>query len=411
MRRVIKPQQAEVVDSGTEKFVIFSREKRGGKGDWDFLACAWEFIPSRPSAGVTKRVEFARSSWTATLVVKRDLQIDGPANSLVMLQVDDSRMKPAFIRNLYHVDFRTWEVLALGEAPFSWVLGGNQQTLLVNREEGIVPFDVASRSMQAGAVPFELLGRDDEAHIWLVQLPHEGRDAIWTFRPSSLEYLHEMPSPLPVHIPRTRVMDTAASPDGMAWALVSIKDYKRLDDAFADKKAGTVKGTLWLAQAGQKQSRSWPVEFGADMGSGIPWIPHGMQIWFEADDLHMQAAVGDRSVEPRVINEWVVNRKDGTMQKHSAKHMRTSSVQQSRFHVPAELNPSPADRQTNEAYVLASYFLISKGRLKKKTQYPDCRVEFSPDGRQFLWKTQPAWGGRICGSGEGTAFVQGVSIL
>ncbi len=107
LKRVIPPAAEELVPPGSETFLVFTREKIGEKDDWDFLACAWEFVPSRPEAGLVKRVEFARSSWTATLAVDADMGIDGPARNLVLLQVDDSTRSPRFRWNLYCIDFRT----------------------------------------------------------------------------------------------------------------------------------------------------------------------------------------------------------------------------------------------------------------------------------------------------------------
>ena len=50
------PSAAAQTPSGTGKFVIFTREEVGREGEWDFIAGAWECIPSRPDVPVTKRV-------------------------------------------------------------------------------------------------------------------------------------------------------------------------------------------------------------------------------------------------------------------------------------------------------------------------------------------------------------------
>jgi len=54
LARTFPPTTAKQSPSGTGKFVIFTREEIGKQIEWDFMAGAWECIPSRPSVPVTK---------------------------------------------------------------------------------------------------------------------------------------------------------------------------------------------------------------------------------------------------------------------------------------------------------------------------------------------------------------------
>ncbi|MFK5923828.1 MAG: hypothetical protein QM496_16745, partial [Verrucomicrobiota bacterium] len=62
--KIFPPSADEEAKAGQGKFVIFTREHVGK--DWDFIAAAWECIPSRPDLAIKKRVEFCHSSWNAT---------------------------------------------------------------------------------------------------------------------------------------------------------------------------------------------------------------------------------------------------------------------------------------------------------------------------------------------------------
>ena len=60
---VMRPTPDDKTSKATEKVILLSREKVGSPDVWDFLACAWEFLPDNPTNPITKRVTFAHSSW------------------------------------------------------------------------------------------------------------------------------------------------------------------------------------------------------------------------------------------------------------------------------------------------------------------------------------------------------------
>jgi len=109
--RVFPPASAEQSKIATGKFVIFTREQVGT--NWDFIAGAWECVPSRPETPLTKRIEFCHSSWNADALLNtlvRD-ESDGMHPRFVRVQVDSGDRD--FSVNLYDINYRTWEVRCL----------------------------------------------------------------------------------------------------------------------------------------------------------------------------------------------------------------------------------------------------------------------------------------------------------
>lgn len=394
LRRVIKPSQDELVPSGTEKCVIFTREKIGKENEWDFVTGAWEFIPSRPEAGVVKRVEFARSSWSAHLALDDDLNIDGPARNFVLLQVNDSRRKYGYRPHLYRMDFRTWDVAYLG-SEFSSVVGGNRDTLLVVGQAGIVPFDVKTVTVARGAEPFVIVGRDYETDLWLITSEKSDNAGVWSYRPATLERIDQVPWPQRLWQRGMHETRSAARQDGKAWGLVTLdKTPDRIASVrkspFGEAVQG--EGSLWLAEAGAKEARRWPVQFQAAEGSGVGWRGMDIELWFEGRSLCFQATLKDASGNA-VIRQWTVS-EDGTQISESVatkRHKPNPLPQFNLIPIPKKFRPEKGDEYTSEKHELAAYFLKWKGRIKKVPQYANCRVGFTPDMRRFVWKSLPRY--------------------
>src|SRR6185312_8664030 len=104
LSRTFPPSAAEQTPTGTGKFVIFTREETDKTNEWDFIAGAWECIPSRPNVPVTKRIEFCHSAREAQPLLDCLVRDDSEdlCPRFVQLQVD-----PA---NLYDINYRTWDV-------------------------------------------------------------------------------------------------------------------------------------------------------------------------------------------------------------------------------------------------------------------------------------------------------------
>jgi hypothetical protein len=106
--KVFPPSANEQSQPGVGKFVIFTREP-AGKG-WDFIAGAWECIPSRPEVPIVKRAEFCRSSWNCGPLLDTLVADDssGLHPRFARLQVDSGER--TYTVNLYDIDYRNWAV-------------------------------------------------------------------------------------------------------------------------------------------------------------------------------------------------------------------------------------------------------------------------------------------------------------
>jgi len=395
LRQVFPPGADEMAPPGAEKFIIFSRGE---------ISSAWEFIPSQPDRGVVKRVEFAPSSWAATLAVRPDLGIEGPARDFVLFQVNDSRRPHNLRRDLYRIDFRRWNVEALGESPFSSVAGGNAERLLVAGPDGIVPFSVANGAAEAGAHPFTKLDSCRETGLWLIFQGTGPGSGIWSFRPSSFEKVSPLPWTADLSQWYHPIIRSIARSDGRAWAMVTV-DEKPWEVQAPQTEApqteipmnlplpnfGTpenVQGTLWLAESEKPDLRTWPVALAASRGSGRPWISQGTRLWFDGEGLHFQASILEEGEDP-TLRHWTVGNADGEIRETAVDELRAIDPPAARIGIPEEYAPAKAHVHSNDPGYLAAYFLKAKGFLETVPGYSERRVALSGDRRRFLWKTQP----------------------
>ncbi len=399
LRRVFPPAEADRVPPGTGKFILFSREKIGGRDDWDFLAGAWEFIPSRPGAGVVKRAEFARSSWTASLAVDPSSGIEGPARNLVLHQVHDSTRPSGLRRNLLRIDFRTWEVGFLGESPFVSVEGGDADTLLARSEGGYRHFRMATGRWRDSAA-FTRIAEDREGTgLWLVEGKEGPNLGTWSYQPAKLAFAHPFPRPQ-----WDSPVDSAARDDGGAWAVVTVDSSPFAPvardgsmpapipptppDPHDFSRPRTVDGRLWLAGTGDAEWRSWPVQFRATPGSGMPWIVREVALWFEGEALFFQAAE-EKAEDTRTIHQWNVS-KGRKIRRSEAESLRRREPKSRE--VPAEFRHwfRPDEAPSADPGLLAAAILRDKGLVEGLPTYADRHLGVSADGRRFLWKTKPS---------------------
>src|SRR6186713_2257589 len=110
LSRIFPPSAAEQTPSGIGKFVIFTREATDKPNEWDFIAGAWECIPSRPEVPVTKRVEFGHSAGNAEPLLD------------CLVRNDSEDLFPRFVTlhvgafNLYDINYRTWDVRCIWQS-------------------------------------------------------------------------------------------------------------------------------------------------------------------------------------------------------------------------------------------------------------------------------------------------------
>ena len=375
LARIWAPAPAEMTPPGTGKFVLFTREKVGPANEWDFIAGAWECIPSQPGHPVTKRVEFCHSSWNAGTLLNTLVQdgSDGLFPRFVRLQVDSGDREHRV--NLYDVNYRTWNVRILKQTKRLSAFGvlddhifckTGQEWLLVNTMDGsIIP-----------KVPFEPV--DVDGSFWLVRKPGD-KDGLWSYDPRTKHFPARF-GPWDSGASRNSGHSQAClSPDGQSRARFIVPMPP------GDWGGGRVPGTLML-QRGSRQPRriiSSPVEVEAIEGSGRPVIPTHTRLAFNASGaLEFQSKLGNESVT------WTVAPASETVTITRLPYARMAEPPVKRFDgvpVPEWLPEDLKELWHFGRGGLAPAFLLHLGILKEKPKYPDCVTGVSPDGRHVFF--------------------------
>jgi hypothetical protein len=119
VRAVHPPAAADRLPAGTRSFVVFSLEAEGRAHTTTWVAKAWEYVPSRPEAGLVLRCELDEAHGPALPVSDAPELLVLPTYRLVRADPARSRNPlTAAVRRpyrdvgsiLYAVDYRTWEV-------------------------------------------------------------------------------------------------------------------------------------------------------------------------------------------------------------------------------------------------------------------------------------------------------------
>ena len=368
--QVFPPSAAEQSKVGTGKFVVFTREQVGT--NWDFIAGAWECIPSRPKMPLTKRLEFCHSSWNADALLNTLVSddSDGMHPRFVRLQVDSGDRD--YVVNLYDINYRTWEVRCLWQgrrlSPFGCMAG----SIFCDSSDGWLLLDTASAKLSR-SVPFTPIATD--GNYWLVRKPGE-TEGCWSYDQARRQFVAHFG---PVDIPKVSFSQSRLSPDGKsrAWVLAAMPQGWR---------GGTIKGRLLLQGNSEKGEISVPIEMQARMGSGIPVIPIDTDLTFSKDDqAQFRAQSGTNEAEDRV---WSIDIASGNVSSGTRQHVapgdRESAVLDG-VPVPDYLQKYVSKFGHFGRSGLAPAFLLHLGILKEEPEYPDCIAGVSPDGRHVLY--------------------------
>lgn len=370
--RTFPPPTTEQTAPGVGKFVIFTREELGKKGQWDVVAGAWECIPSRPSMPITKRIEFCHSSWNASPLLGCLVRDDSRdrCSRFVRLQVDSGDRD--YRANLYDIDYRTWGVRCLWQGTRLSAFGILKGQVLCQQADGWLSLDAATGAIRQEA-PFIPL--DVDGAYWLVQKSGE-TSGCWSYDPANERYVAHFSEVKPPDLGHVRAL---LSPDGRsrAWLLVPWP---------ADWRGGLIQGTLVLQRDGQSLDLAVPVEMQAQMGRGRPVIPIDTELEFTRDGkVEFTAVMGKQSRNERV---WSVDIASGqTVETQRPRAVRPEDGL-SVFHgvpTPEYLRPYLRNLWHFGRSGLAPAFLMHLGVLRKQPEYPDCVAGVSRDGRHVLY--------------------------
>jgi hypothetical protein len=371
--KIFPPPAVEQSKTGTGKFIIFTREPVGK--DWDFVAGAWECIPSRPEIPVTKRAEFCHSSWNCDQLLNVLVLDDsyGMHARFARLQVDTGDREYAV--NLYDINYRTWEIRCIWQGSRLSPFGVMGDSILCRSTDGwlLINADSGKLSKEISFTPLETDGG-----YWLVRRTGEA-DGCWSYNPMTKEYVAHFRS---ISEPALGFSQAVLSADGRSRACV-------LASMPTDWQGGTLAGSLILQRNGDKEDISIPIEMQAIAGSGRPVIPRGVQLRFSQEgQIQFRAAQRNKEAEDRV---WSIDIKTGVVSTGVAPHSQSSENARAflnRVPVPDYLRQDVKGLEHFGGSGLAPAFLMHLGILRERPEYPDCTAGVSRDGRHVLYRAK-----------------------
>jgi hypothetical protein len=364
------------------KFVIFTREWMAKEGEWDFIAGAWECIPSRPDLPVTKRAEFCHSSWNALPlldVLVRDDSYDRFPR-FVRLQVDaDDRH---YSVNLYDINYRTWDVRCIWQGERLGAFGVMQETVFCQTSHYWFRLESSTGTIRKG-VPFIPL--DVNGAYWIVSKTGE-KATEWSYDPLQEKFVARFAA---VDTQDAGDYELLVSPDGRsrAWILVPIP--KKWSATLVNGQADVVDGTMLLQRDKHSVDIRIPVKVQAVAGSGRPIIPFGTSLKFTpTGTLEFSATTDEAGTNARV---WTIEIASGKVTEGSRWHPPPLPPDFAVFGgvpTPEYLRPYLHDFRHYGRSGLSPAFLIHMGVLNGPPEYPDCAVGVSRDGRHVLYRAR-----------------------
>ncbi len=370
---VFPPSPSERTQTGTGKFVIFTREKVGT--EWDFIAAAWECIPSQAETPITKRVEFCHSSWYATPLL--DCSVADKSQGLhprfVRLQVDNQ--EHCYDVNLYDINYKSWNVFCLWRGRRLSKFGMIGQSIYCHDDKDWMIVDAITGEISHD-ISFQPIKVEND--FWLVQKP-ENSNVCWSYDPQARRYLGKFNK---IETPKMGYYRSILSDDGKnrAWILAA------MPEGWA---GGKVAGQLILQRDGEPEDLSYPVEMLAVPGSTSPMLPAGVYLGFTPEgQLHFRARLEEKTAKDRV---WTVDINTGTVSSTDRPHTKPMDKEKPYIGgvpVPDYLSEYVSSFSHFGRGGLAPAFLLHLGVIKEKPSYDDCIVGISPDGRHILYKAK-----------------------
>jgi hypothetical protein len=376
LAKTFPPAAAEQTPSGTGKFVIFTREETDKPNEWNFIAGAWECIPSRPNVPVTKRAEFCHSSWEAQLLMNclvRD-DIEGLYQQFVQLMVDTGDRDYGV--DLYSINYRTWDVRCVWRGDRLSAFGVMKNFVFCQDSTDWFRIDGASGNIIKD-VPFIPL--DVDGAFWLVRRIGE-KSGVWSYDLAKEQFVGHFSDVDESQLLHSRSL---LSKDGRnrSWLLVPKPN---------DWRDGLVEGTFLLQRDNHAEDIRVPVmlQTKAMRGSGR-FNPIGTHLNFTKDGtVEFSACPKINGSKQRV---WAIDIATGKITESVRPYIEPREDDLSLFDgvpTPDYLRKHLKELGHFGRGGLAPAFLMHLGILKEQPEFPDCTAGVSRDGSHILYKAK-----------------------
>jgi hypothetical protein len=376
LARTFPPADAEQIPRGTGKFVIFTREQTDKPNEWDFIAGAWECIPSRPNMPVTKRVEFCHSSWEAQPLLYYLMRDDsaGLYPQFVQLMVDTGDRDYGV--NLYDINYRTWDVRCLWHGDRLSAFGVMKNFAFCRDSRDWFRIDLSSGNIIKD-MPFIPL--DVDGAFWLVRKADE-KSGTWSYDLAKEQFVGHFGGVDEREMAHTRSL-LSADGRNRAWILVPMPN---------DWRGGVIGGTLLLQRDGHTEDIRVPVMMQTKpIRGGRFLMPIGTRLRFTQDGtVKFSASQQKRAEKERV---WTIDIASGKATESVRPYVEPKDEASALFDgvtAPDYLRPYLKNLRHFGRGGLAPAFLMHLGILKEQPEFPDCTAGVSRDGRHILYKAK-----------------------
>jgi hypothetical protein len=376
LARTFPPADAEQIPSGTGKFVIFTREQTDKPNEWDFIAGAWECIPSRPNMPVTKRVEFCHSSWEAQPLLNclvRD-ESDGLFPRFVRLQVDAGNY--GYKVNLYDINYRTWDVRCIWQGDQLSAFGAIKNSVFCNASIDWFRVDATSGKISKDVTFIPL---DVDGAFWLVRKLDEN-SGIWSYDLAKEQFVGHFGD---VDEREMAHMGSLLSADGKNRARILVPRPN-------DWRGDAVRGTFLLQRDGNSEDIRMPVVMQVKPVRGTRLLrPVGTHLGFTKEGKVEFSAIQQTNGKKERV--WTIDIASGKTDESMRPHIEPKGETNELFNgVPAPdyLQPYLKNFRYIGRSAMAPAFLMHLGILKKSSEYPHCTGGVSRDGRHILYKAK-----------------------
>ena len=375
--KTFPPTLAEQTPAGTGKFVIFTREETQKTNEWDFIAGAWECIPSRPNISVTKRVEFCHSSWNADALLNCLVRDDscGLFSRYVRLQVDAGNFESKV--NLYDINYRTWDVRFLRQSNRLNTFGVINNSIFCQDSRDWFRLNATTEAISR-EMPF--IPVDVEGSFWLVRKTNE-TSGIWSYDAAKEQFVGHFNE---VDEHKLAHNGSLLSADGKSRARLLIPMPNDWHEGVATA------GTFLLQRDGQSEDIRVPVMMRVTPVHGTRLLsPIGTRLVFTKEGtVEFSANLQTNDLRERV---WSIDTASGKISKSFRHYVQPKEDDFALFDgvpAPVYLRPYLKNLQHFGRGGLAVAFLRHQGILKNQPEFPDCTAGVSRDGRHILYKAK-----------------------